>query len=670
MSDAPNPDAWRETIRRRILIVAVLFTAWAASIEARLIYLQIYRHDEYVTKAERQHMRTQTLPAIRGDIVDRDNRVLATSADVQTIYAVPTEIDDKKGTASALCKALDDCNAELKASLVDRLSTSKPFQYVKRHVTPEEAEAVRALKLDGIGFMPESHRFYPNRQLLGPTLGYVGVDNTGLGGIERSYESVIRGTDGKVVIVTDAKKHAFGRVERPPSAGASIELTIDSVLQHEVERELAVGIAENRAEGGVAIVMDPWTGEILAMASEPDFNPNVYGRVDPDIRKNRAVEEIYEPGSTFKTVTASAALDEGVLTPETLIECAPGYIDIGSRRVRDVHPNGTLSFTDVIVKSSNVGAIRTGFKVGPERLERFVRRFGFGTRMLQELPAESAGIVWSKLSDSALASVSMGYQVGVTPLQMVTAVSSIANGGMLMRPHLVRAITREGVRHPVAPEALRRTIKADTAAELTTIMEGVVERGTGKPARIDGYTIAGKTGTAAKLINGEYSKQKYFSSFIGFMPSRKPVIAVLVMVDAPSAGPYFGGLVAAPVFKRIGEIAVRHLGIPRSIDPETPVLMARNTTLNPTRPVTFVPPPASGTSAGQDGIMPDLRGLSARAAVRTLARLGLVPRLSGNGFVSEQRPAAGAPIDTTAPVALQLERQPPPPPADMDAAQP
>jgi len=442
------------------------------------------------------------------------------------------------------------------------------------------------------------------------------------------------------------------------------------VLQHDVERELAFGIAENRADGGVVVVMDPWTGEILAMASEPDFNPNVYGTVDNKIRQNRAVEEIYEPGSTFKTVTASAALDEGVLTPETLIDCAPGYIDIGPRRVHDVHPNGTLTFTDVIVKSSNVGAIRTGFKVGPERLERFVRRFGFGTRMLQELPAESAGKVWSKLSDTALASVSMGYQVGVTPLQMVTALSSIANGGMLMRPHLVRAVIRDGVRHPVAPEALRRTIKADTAAELTTIMEGVVERGTGKPARIDGYTIAGKTGTAAKLINGEYSKQKYFSSFIGFMPSRKPAIAVLVMVDAPSAGPYFGGLVAAPIFKRIGEIAVRHLGIPRSIDPETPVVMARNITPSPARPVTYVSPSSPAADGGRDGVMPDLRGLSARAAVRTLARLGLVPRLKGSGFVVEQHPAAGAPIDTASPVALQLERQPPPPPADSDIAQP
>jgi membrane peptidoglycan carboxypeptidase len=400
-----------------------------------------------------------------------------------------------------------------------------------------------------------------------------------------------------------------------------------------------------------------------------DFNPNVYGKVDPDFRKNRAVEEIYEPGSTFKTVTASAALDEGVLTPETLIDCAPGYIDIGPRRVHDVHPNGTLDLHRrdreveqrrrdphrIQGRPGTPGALRAPLRV------RHAHAAGAACRI--------AGIVWSKLSDNALASVSMGYQVGVTPLQMATAVSSIANGGMLMRPHLVRAVIRDGVRHPVAPEALRRTIKADTAAELTTIMEGVVERGTGKPARIDGYTIAGKTGTAAKLINGEYSKQKYFSSFIGFMPSRKPAIAVIVMVDAPSAGPYFGGLVAAPIFKRIGEIAVRHLAIPRSIDPETPVVMPRNIPPSQARPVTFVSSPLGG-NGGQDGVMPDLRGLSARAAVRTLARLGLVPRMKGSGFIAEQQPAAGAPIDTTSPVALRLERQLPPPPAETDPARP
>ncbi len=668
MAEAPNTDAWRGTLNRRLIAIAALFVFWGVAIQARLVHLQVFRHDEFVSKAERQHMRTLTVPALRGDIVDRDNRVLATSASVDTIYAVPSEIDDPQQAAAKICRALDDCSKEDQKDLIERLTKKRPFQYVRRHVSPDEARRVRGLALDGIGFMTESHRFYPNRNLLGPILGYVGLDNKGLGGLEQSYNSVIRGADGKVIVVTDAKKKAFDRTERPPSAGASIELTIDSVLQHEVERELAVGITENRAESGVAIVMDPWTGEILAMASEPAFNPNVYGKIDPELRHNRAVESIYEPGSTFKTVTASAALDEKVLTPDSLIDCAPGYIDVGSRRVHDVHHYGTLTFTDVIVKSSNVGAIRAGFRVGHERLERYVRRFGFGTRLLNaELPAESPGIVWSKLSDDALTSVAMGYQVGVTPLQMATAVSSIANGGVLMRPHLVRATIRNGVRQPVAPQALRRTVTADTAATLTTIMEGVVDRGTAKTARIEGYTIAGKTGTAAKLVDGQYSKSQYMSSFVGFFPSRKPMLTVLIVIDTPRNGAYFGGTVSGPVFKRIAEVAIRHVGIPRSIEPEAPVVIARNTNQGPTRPVTFVAPGRASALPAPDGLMPDLRGLSARAAVRTLARVGLVPRMKGDGFVATQSPAAGSPLDLAGAVDLRLEREPPVPAEATDS---
>jgi cell division protein FtsI (penicillin-binding protein 3) len=660
MAETPTPDAWRATLRRRVLCILVAFVAWTAGIEYRLVYLQVYRHDEYVAKARRQQVRTRTLAAIRGDIVDRQNRVLATSADVESVYAVPTEIDEKdtKRTATALCHALKDCTPEFLATLTNRLSNEeREFQFVKRHVSPEEAAAVRALKLDGVGFMSESHRFYPNRDLLGPVLGYVGLDNNGLAGIEKRFEETIRGKDGKVIVVTDAKRHAFDRLERPPTAGASIELTIDSVLQHDVERELARGVVENRAEDGVAVVMDPWTGEILAMASYPDYNPNIAGRLDPDALHNPAVEEIYEPGSTFKTVTASAALEEKLVTENTLIDCAPGYIYIGPRRVSDTHPHGVLTFTDVIVQSSNVGAIKTGFKVGADRLEQYVRRFGFGTASLPDLPAESRGRVWSQLTDDALASVSMGYQIGVTPVQMAAAVSSIANGGVLMRPRLVRATIRDGVRQPIAPEAIRRTVSAETAATLTTIMEGVVERGTGKTAQIDGYTIAGKTGTAGKVINGKYSKEKYFSSFVAFMPSRKPVITVVVMINAPSAGPYYGGLVAGPVFKRIAEIATRRLGIPRTVNPEQPVVVMPPAALGTTRTVSYVRPSSGPAAAGQEGVMPDLRGLSARAAVRTLARVGLVPRLAGSGFVTAQQPDAGSPLRGDEAVTLKLARE-------------
>jgi len=353
MAETPTPDAWRATLRRRVLWILVAFVAWTAGIEYRLVHLQVYRHDEFVAKAQRQQMRTLTLAAIRGDIVDRQSRVLATSADVESVYAVPTEIEvqERKSTARALCHALKDCTPDFLATLTDRLSTSRPFQFVKRHVSPEEAAAVRALKLDGIGFMNESHRFYPNRDLLGPVLGYVGLDNNGLGGIEAKFNPTIRGTDGKVIVVTDAKRHAFDRIERPPTAGASIELTIDSVLQHDVERELARGVIENRAEDGVALVMDPWTGEILAMASYPDYNPNIAGRLDPGALHNPAVEEIYEPGSTFKTVTASAALEEKLVTPDTPIRYWFETYSASARRFRDVTAKAGV---DVLVSNHTI----------------------------------------------------------------------------------------------------------------------------------------------------------------------------------------------------------------------------------------------------------------------------------------------------------------------------
>lgn len=665
MADAPHPDAWRGLVRRRLLAIAVIIGGWTIAVEARLMWLQVSQHEHYVQRAERQQLRTLTLAAERGDIVDRFGRVLATSADADTIYAVPNEIEDPRATAGALCRVLERCDKAFHAVLLDRLSKRKPFAYVKRLVSPEEARAVRALKLEGIGFSKESRRFYPNRELLAPILGYVGLDNRGLSGLEEKFNTLVRGEDGKALVFTDARRHVFDRVDRLPTAGASLELTVDAVLQHIVERELRAGVEEHRAAGGVAIVMDPWTGEVLAMASEPTFNPNVFGEVDPEKRRNRAVMDIYEPGSTFKAITASAALEEGLMTPQSFIDCAPGHIDIGARRVRDMHRYGVLTFEDVIVKSSNVGAIKTGLKVGGDRMLRYVRRFGFGSRLSTDLPGEEAGIVWPQLNDSALASVAMGYQVSVTPLQMAAAVSSIANGGSLYRPRVVRAIVRDGVRQPFAPEVIRRTIAPETAATLTAIMEGVVDRGTAKVAQIDGYTIAGKTGTASKLDNGAYSKQKYNASFVGFLPSRKPVATVLVVIDTPRTGAYTGGVVAAPVFKRIAEAAIRHLGVPRTINPEQPVLIARRTATEPLKNVKAGgeavlqagPPPAP------DGIVPDLRGMSARDAVRTLARVGLTPKVAGNGVVTTQDPIAGSPLESGTSIRLWLDRDAPVPEA-------
>jgi cell division protein FtsI/penicillin-binding protein 2 len=673
MADASNPDAWRATVRRRLVVVAAVLAIWTTAVLARLVWLQVYEHERYVNKAKNQIARVLTLPAIRGTITDREGRIMATSADADTVIAVPTEIDSARETARRLCQVLDGCSSskEQYEALVEKFSTKRAFTYVKRQVSPDEAAAVHALDLDGVALRKESRRFYPMRELMSAVVGYVGIDNRGLAGIEQRYNDLIRGGDGQALVYTDARRHVFARVDRLPTAGASIELTLDAALQHVVERELARGVAEHHAESGVAVVMDPWTGEVLAMASVPTFNPNTFNDADENHRRNLGVGYTYEPGSTFKTFTASAVLQERLLTPESPIDCAPGYITIGSRRVNDVHRYGVLSFTDVIIKSSNVGAIKAGFRVGSEQMQRYVRRFGFGTRLSPDLPGEQAGIVWPELNDSALASVSMGYQIGVTPLQMATAVSSIANGGQLMRPRLVRAFWNGGTRKAVAPEVIRRTVTPETAATLTTIMEGVVDRGTAKTARIEGYTIAAKTGTAAKLENGAYSKQKYNSSIVGFFPSRKPAVTVLVVIDTPRVGGYYGGVVAGPVFKRIAEAAIQHIGLPRSVDPEQPVLVARRGAESVTQ-VNFdksaVLP--AGAPASRDGVMPDLRGLSARSAVRTLARAGFTPRLAGRGVVTAQDPMAGTALDPGAPVRLWLDREAPAPPPADPATQP
>ena len=664
---APGVNDWRRTLKRRAIVVSVFLGLWSAGIQARLVYLQVIRHADLQARAEKQHLRTIDAPAMRGDIVDRHGRVLATSVDADTVYAVPSEISDAPGAVAKLCGAFGDCSAKEREALTDRLSQRRPFAYVRRQVAPDQAQRVAALNLDGIGFIKESKRFYPNLQLAAHLLGYVGIDNSGLGGLESTYDKQIRGKKGTILIQTDAKRHAFSRFERPPTAGATVELTIDEYLQHIAERELHDGVIENRAAGGSVVIMNPHTGEILAMANEPTFNPNIYRESDDEDRRNRAVQDLYEPGSTFKVVTVSAALEEKVMTPETLIDTNPGRIAIGARVVRENegHNYGVLPLSQVIVKSSNVGAIKIGFRVGTERLSRYVGLFGFGRPVSPDFPGESPGIVWSpaKWTDSALASVSMGYQVGVTPLQIAGAMSAVANGGEYVEPRVVRAVYHENRRYEVHPNVLRRVIGADTAATMTSIMEGVVDdgHGTARAARIPGFTIAGKTGTAAKLVNGRYSHSDYNASFAGFIPSRNPALAIVVVIDSPH-GPhrYFGGTVSAPIFKRIAEPALRYLGVAPNLNPQPPVLLARNedAPIAPTGSAADVDTKVSFVADGPPGTVPDVRGLSAREAIRKLVKLGLNAHASGDGFVVSQTPEPGAPLDPGAVCQLTLTRQP------------
>ena len=660
MAEASN-HRWRPTLKRRVLVAAVMFLLWAIGIEARLVYLQVFQHDELVARAERQQLRTVAAPAKRGDILDRNGRVLAASADVDSLYAVPSEIDDPSTTGAALCDALGDCSTAEQQEVRTRLVRKRPFVYIRRQISPAQAGRVADLQLEGIGFMRESRRFYPKRELAAHLIGYVGQESDGLAGLESTYDALVKGRPGTVLVQTDAHRKAFSRVERPPTAGASLELTIDEYLQHVAERELKAGVEWAGAAGGSAVVMDPVTGEILALANYPTFNPNTFRDFGDNDRRNRAIQDLYEPGSTFKIVTAGAALEEKILTPDSVIETGPGHIRFGSRVIDEDkgHNYGLLSFTDVIVKSSNVGAIKVGLRVGAERMSEYVRLFGFGRPSSPDFKAESRGIVWAadKLTDSALASVSMGYQVGVTPLQMATAVSVVANGGELMEPRVVRAVIRDGRRIPVPRRTLRRVINQETAADVAAMMEAVVERGTGSKSRVAGYAVAGKTGTAQKIISGRYSNTEYNVSFVGFVPVRQPVFTIVVVVDSPHGVPPYGGTVAAPIFSRIADAALRHVGVPPSVDAAPPILVTGGGRLSgpPAIPaiVSISHPGTSGAS-----VVPDLRGVSGREAVRILARVGLTVRLHGTGAVVRQAPEPGEPAERGSLSTLWLERLP------------
>ena len=658
-STSSSLNRWRDVVRRRLLITACVMALWGIAIEARLVQLQVFRHDMLVERALRQRSRTIDTHPKRGEIVDREGRVLAYSVDADTIVAVPADVDDPVETARLLCGVLE-CRDKQRDLIQTRLDQPRRlFAYVQRHVSVDTARRVRELDLKGIGFLKQNRRFYPNRELAAHLIGYVGIDNQGLHGLESSYDKEISGRPGRVLMQTDARNRAFSRVERPPTAGVTLELTIDKYIQYIAERELRVAVREHHAAGGSVVIMNPATGEILALANEPTFNPNTFSLSDAAVRRNRATQDVYEPGSTFKIVTASAALEEGVFHPDQTIDVSPGVVRFGSHRIEDVRNYGVLSFADVIVKSSNVGASKIGVELGPERLGRYVRRFGFGQTISRDFPGESRGIVYapSRLDDSALASVSMGYNISVTPLQMAAAMSAVANGGELIEPRLVRALLSERGRLEVQRRVIRRAITPETATTMTRILEDVVSRGTARAARLTGYTVAGKTGTTEKIVDGRYSETDHVASFVGFVPTTRPELTILVVVDDVAR---FGGSVAAPVFQRIAEATLRHLGVPPNVDAPPPILVppepppAPRARLIPVR--AQVPLEASRQTGPQRGLMPDLHGLSARAALEIATALGLTTRVTGQGFVVGQSLEPGRAITRGQAVTLRLGR--------------
>jgi cell division protein FtsI (penicillin-binding protein 3) len=560
----------RTDARQRLYILAGVLCFWILCIGLRLVYLQVFHYGDFVKQAQRQQQRSIEVSPSRGVIYDRSGHELAMSVSVDSIFAVPSEIPDQPGTARLLAK-ITGADAD---DILTHMKASRAFSWVARKVDPEVSERVREMNLRGIYFQKESKRFYPKNELAAQVLGYVGLDDQGLSGVEREFNHDLSGKPGTMLITMDAKRRWFGSVERQPVPGENLVLTIDEKIQYIAERELERAMSETHAQAGTIIVQNPHTGEIPALANRPTFNPNVSAQ--PEQMKNRAVSEIYEPGSTFKLVTIAAALEEKVTNPDEVIDCQNGAIYIAGVRIRDHKAYGDLSVSQILEHSSDVGAIKLGLRLGEDRFDHYIRGFGFGSQTGVELPGETRGITkpvsrWSKVSIGA---ISMGQEIGVSPLQLVSMISTIANDGLYTPPRILAATSQpnqplQTIAYKIPDQ--RRVISPLTAVEMRRMMEGVVLRGTGRRAMVDGYTSGGKTGTAQKIDprTGTYSHTNLIASFAGFAPVNTPAVSVLVVLDSP-VGPHEGGQVAAPVFSRVMQQTLAYLNVPHDVEVRSP----------------------------------------------------------------------------------------------------
>ena len=557
-----------KTPSRRLYIFAALLFLWILAVAVRLVRLQVFDYGFFSKLASRQQNRTIPVEPRRGNIYDRNGNPLAMSIAVDSIFAVPSEIHDQETTAAILGSVLKVDPQEI----VARLKSSRSFAYVARKVDQETSNRIRQLNLHGIYFRQEPKRFYPKRELAAQVLGYVGMDDDGLGGLEREFDDDLRGIPGKELISVDARHKWFSGVEKPPDPGQNLVLTLDQTIQYIAERELQQGMEDTKSIAGTVVVENPRTGEILALANRPTFNPNVFNSVPAESLKNRAVSDVYEPGSVFKIVTYSAAFDQHLATPDEKIDCQHGSIDVFGMKIRDHESLGVITIAEALAHSSDVAAIKIGMRLGQDRLYQYIRSYGFGAQTGVQLPGETRGLSkpvsrWSKVSIGA---ISMGQEIGVTPLQTISMISTIANDGVYTPPRIVAGeIPPDGTPKPVVfhPAQQHRVVSAMTAAEMKKMMEGVVLFGTARRAILDGYTDAGKTGTAQKLdpATGTYSKTKYVASFTGFAPVNNPAITIAVILDSP-IGLHQGGQVCAPVFKRIAEQVLEYLHVPHDAD--------------------------------------------------------------------------------------------------------
>jgi cell division protein FtsI (penicillin-binding protein 3) len=634
---------------KRLLILAGFLSFWFLAICVRLVWLQVVCYGDYTQRATRQQQRSIEVAPVRGNIYDRTGNELAMTVNVDSIFAVPSEIPDVHSTAQILGKVLKSDASEIE----DRLGNSKAFAWVARKVDNATSARIRSLNLKGIYFQKESKRFYPKGELAAQVLGYVSLDDLGRAGVEREFESKLTGKPGKMLVTMDNRRHWLGRVEKNPEPGENVVLTIDEKIQYIAERELAKAIADTQAESGTVIVQNPHTGEILALANWPTFNANT-SKVKPEALENHAVSDAYEPGSTFKVVTLAAALEEKITNPDEVIDCQMGSIVVNGLRIHDHNPYGGLTVAQVLEHSSDVGAIKIALRLGEERFDRYIRVFGFGAQTRIELPSETRGITkpvsrWSKVSIGA---ISMGQEIGVSPLQLASMMSTIANDGLYVPPRIAAGTTPPRSTPQLIefhPALGRRVISQFTAAEMKHMMEGVVLRGTGKRAILDGYSSAGKTGTAQKIdASGHYSHRQHIASFAGFAPVNNPAVTVLVVLDSPAGG-YprdGGGVAAAPVFSRIAQQVLAYMNVPHDVDVQDPKRMwlrahAKEDDVSEAAPdnVAREQTPVDAPAPAPEPVTPPVQN----AQVRTVAATSK----------PEPRPAASAKQSKPAPVAMQ-----------------
>src|SRR6202046_2991099 len=563
----------------RLYLLGGILLFWCLAICGRLVYLQIFQYGSFVKQAEHQQQREIPLSAKRGIIYDRAGHELAMSVLVDLAFAVPSEVKDLPTAVSLITRITGEDHNVVLADC----HSHKTFCWVARKADDETIQRIKSLRLQGIHFQKEPKRFYPARDLAAQVVGTVGMEDSGQSGIEHAFDDELRGRAGKMSISVDARRQWFSDVEKQPEPGENLVLTVDKNIQYIAEKELEQAIHDTRAIAGTVIVENPRTGEILALANRPTFNPNLRKQITPGALTNRAVSYVYEPGSTFKLVTISAALEEKLTNPDEVFDCQMGSIVYNGMRIRDSKPHGLLPVWGVLAESSDVGSIKIALRLGEDRFYKYIRAFGFGQQTGIELPGETRGMTkpvsrWSKVS---IAAISMGQEIGISPIQLTSLVSTFANDGVWVAPRIVAGTVQpRGTPQTVAfhPGASHRVISSYTAAEMRALVQKVVLEGTGRKAILEGYTSAGKTGTAQKVdpATGAYSKTKYIGSFAGFAPLNNPQIVVAVILDS-AVGLHQGGQIAAPVFRRISQQVLEYLHVPHDLPlaPQHQLLLAK-----------------------------------------------------------------------------------------------